>query len=159
VEEVGVPQLRDFLDRFRPAGAPGAIARAAVPSGRSRQVAELSPVLDLLGGTQAECEQVIAQAGRDAVRIVAEARAQAAAVAAEAERRARSVGDEAARQVVDAARADARQALDAAAQQAARERQLATQRIPALVSRAVDLVRALPADGWAPAGHDPGGRP
>ena len=50
-----MPQLRDFLSRFGPAGAPGA-ARAAVPADRHRQlVAELDPVLMLLDGQDAEC--------------------------------------------------------------------------------------------------------
>ena len=47
-----MPDLRDFLSRFRPAGAPGA-ARAGV-----------GPVLALLGGTQAECERIKRGPGR-----------------------------------------------------------------------------------------------
>jgi hypothetical protein len=51
-----VPDLRDFLSRFRPAGAPGA-ALAGVPADRRRELeAEVGPVLALLAGTQAECE-------------------------------------------------------------------------------------------------------
>jgi len=162
--EVRVPQWRDFLDRFRPAGAPGAVARVAVPPDRSSQAAELGPVLALLDDTQAECQRGIAQAEADAVRIVTEARAAAAAIAADARRRARSACDEAVQHAMRAARAEARQAAEAAAQQAARERRLAAERIPALAGKAVGLVRGLPATpGPAPPGHDqpglPGGQP
>jgi V/A-type H+-transporting ATPase subunit D len=38
-EEWSLPQLRDFLERFRPAGAPGAAAGAGVPADRSRELA------------------------------------------------------------------------------------------------------------------------
>lgn len=33
-----MPALRDFLARFRPAGPPGAAARAGVPADRSREL-------------------------------------------------------------------------------------------------------------------------
>ena len=81
-----MPDLRDFLSRFRPAGAPGG-ARAGVPADRRRELeAEVGPVLALLAGTQAECERIIAQARRDAGRLTAETGAEAAAIAADAAR-------------------------------------------------------------------------
>jgi hypothetical protein len=50
-----LPQARDFLNRFRPAGAPGAASRVAVPADRTAELAsELVPVLALLAGTDAE---------------------------------------------------------------------------------------------------------
>jgi hypothetical protein len=74
-EELSVPQLRDFLSRFRPAGAPGA-ARAAVPADRRRQLeAEVDPVLKLLDGPDAECTRIIAAARRDAEQAIAAANA------------------------------------------------------------------------------------
>jgi hypothetical protein len=57
-----MPELRDFLARFRPAGAPGTAARAAVPADRSRELeAEVEPVLALLEDTDAERKRIIEQ--------------------------------------------------------------------------------------------------
>ena len=138
--------LRDFLSRFRPAGAPGA-ARAGVPADRSRELeAELSPVLALLAGTDAECGQLIERARRDAARITDQARAQAAAIAAAAGRRAEAAREEAARQAMASAREEAATVVRDAERQAARTRELASQRMPALVSLAVDTIRRLQLD-------------
>jgi len=143
-----VPQLRDFLARFRPAGSPGAAARAAVPADPARELeAELDPVLMLLADADAEREQIIARARGDAERITAQARAQAAAIAADAERRARTARDEAARDVMAMARDEDARAMDDATRQAARTGELAGQRMPALVERAVESIRQLGADG------------
>ena len=151
-----MPQLRAFLDRFRPAGAPGAAAGTAVPVDRSRQLeAELAPVLALLDGMDAECARVVAQAHRDAERIVAAAREVAAAQLADADRRARAERDEAAQEVLAAARAEAVGTVARAHQQALQVRELAEQRIPALVGRAVGLVRALQAEPSASAAGRP----
>lgn len=154
-EEWGLPQLRDFLERFRPAGAPGAAASAGVPADRSRELeAELSPVLALLEGVDSECGRIVAQARHDAEQIIAAARDAAAADLAGADQRARSARDEITREILAGARAEAATAVADAARQASRERELASQRLPALVSRAVRLVREpgspdrdLPGDG------------
>jgi vacuolar-type H+-ATPase subunit H len=151
-----VPQLRAFPDRFRPAGAPGAAARSAVPVDRSRELeAELAPVLALLDSVDAECARVVAQARRDAARIVAAAREVATAQLGDAERRARAGRDEAAQEVLAAARAEAADTVACASRQALQVRELAAQRIPALVSRAVGLVRALQAECSGPAADRP----
>ncbi len=151
-----MPQLRAFLDRFRPAGAPGAAARTAVPVDRSRELeAELVPVLALLDGVDAECARVVAQARRDAERIVAAAREVAAAQVGDADRRARAGRDEAAQEVLAAARAEAVGTVARAGRQASQVRELAGQRIPPLVSRAVGLVRALQAESSASAAGGP----
>jgi Skp family chaperone for outer membrane proteins len=139
-----MPQLRDFLERFRPAGAPGAAASAGVPADRSRELAaELDPVLALLADVDAECARIAAQAQDDAERIRAAAREQAAAMAADANRRAGAARREAAEAVLTEARAEAADAVARAIAQAAQTRELAAQRIPVLVSRAVDLIRKL----------------
>jgi vacuolar-type H+-ATPase subunit H len=139
-----MPALRDFLARFRPAGSPGAAARAGVPADRSRDLeAELGPVLAMMDGTDAERERIIAQARSDAEQIVAQARAEAAGIAVDAARRAEAAREEAARQVMAQAREEVARVVADAAQQAARTRQLAQQRMPALVSRAVDTIRQL----------------
>ena len=142
-EEWSLPQLRDFLERFRPAGAPGA-ARAGVPADRSRELeAELSPVLALLEGVDAECARIVAQARHDAGQIIAAARDEAAAGLADADQRARSARDEVMREILAVARAEAAAAVAEAARQASQERELAGQRIPVLAATAVGLVREL----------------
>jgi vacuolar-type H+-ATPase subunit H len=148
-----VPGLHDYLDRFRPAGAPGA-GGTGVPADRSRELeAELTTVLALLDGVHAECAGVVAQARRDAERIVAAARAEAATMTADADRRARAARDEAAREVLAAARTEAADTVARARQQALRIRERAEQRIPALASRAVGLVRGLGTEPSASAGR------
>jgi len=154
-KEPRVPGLRDYLDRFRSAGAPGA-GRTGVPADRSRELeAELTAVLALLDGVQAECADIVAKARRDAERIVAAARGEAAAVAADADRRARAERERAAREVLAAARTEAIATVAHAEKQALQVRERARQRIPALASRAVGLVRGLGAEPSASAGGRP----
>ncbi|HMD92195.1 MAG TPA: hypothetical protein VKG80_06085, partial [Trebonia sp.] len=120
-----MPGLRDYLDRFRPAGAPGA-GGTGVPADRSRELeTELTTVLALLDGVHAECAGVVAQARRDAERIVAAARDEAAAVADGAYRHARVARDEAAREVLAAAQTEAVGTVARAEKQALRVRERA----------------------------------
>ena len=150
-----MPGLRDYLDRFRPAGAPGA-GGTGVPADRSRELeTELTTVLALLDGVHAECTGIVAQARRDAERMVAAARGEAAAVADDADRRARAARERAAREVLAAARTEAVGTVAHAEKQASRVRERARQRIPALASRAVGLVRGLGAEPSASAGGRP----
>jgi Zn-dependent protease len=143
-----MPQLRDFLARFRPAGAPGALAPVGVPADRSRELeAEVGPVLAMLESTAAERARIIDQARYEAEQITAAARAKAAGIAADAERRALAAREEAARQEVALARDEAARAVDSARQQAARTRELARQRMPDLVGRTVDAIRRLDSAG------------
>jgi vacuolar-type H+-ATPase subunit H len=153
-----LPQLRDFLERFRPAGAPGAAASAGVPADRSRELeAELNPVLALLEGVDAECARIVARARHDAGLIIAAARDGAAAHLADADQRARSARDEVMREILAVARAEAAAAAADAARQASRERELAGQRIPALVAQAVGMVRELGSPGRDLPADRPGG--
>lgn len=139
-----MPQLRDFLSRFRPAGTPGAAARAGVPVDPARELAaEVGPVLMLLDGTQGECERIVGEARRDAEVTMAAARAEAAAIIAEGDRRAVAVGDEAARQITDAAAGDVVIMVAAAELQAILIRTMAGQRMPAMVGGAVGGIRQL----------------
>lgn len=158
-----MPQLRDFLDRFRPAGAPGAAARAAVPVDRRGELeAELGPVLALLDSVDAECAHMVAQARYEAARITAAAREEAAAQLRDADRRAAAVRAEAVQEAQAAARGEAAGAVARARREARQVRELAGQRTPALVSRAVALVRDLgtgelrPAVGWPDRRSEPG---
>jgi vacuolar-type H+-ATPase subunit H len=119
-----------------------------VPADRSGELeAELDPVLALLAGVDAECARIVAQARRDAGQIVAAARDEAAGRRADADQRARAARDEAVREALAGARAEAAAAVADAARQASQERELAGQRLPALVSRAVGLVRELGSPG------------
>ena len=141
-----MPPLRDFLTRFRPAGSPGA-ARAGVPADRSGELnAEVAPVLARLDDTEAEHERLIAQARREAEQIVAAARSAADAIAADGARRSETIREQAARQVLTAAREQAARTVQDAGQQAAQTRELARQRMPALVSHVVGTIRQLQAE-------------
>jgi len=154
-KEPKVRGLRDYLDRFRPAGAPGA-GGTGVPADRPRELeTELTTVLALLDGVHAECTSIVAKARRDAERMVAAARGEAAAVADDADRRARAARERAAREVLAAARTEAVGTVAHAEKQALRVRERARQRIPALASRAVGLVRGLGAEPSASAGGRP----
>jgi vacuolar-type H+-ATPase subunit H len=145
-----VPPLRDFLSRFRPAGAPGA-ARAAVPADRRRLLeAELDPVLTLLDDVDDECAAVVRQARQDAGQIIAAARARATALEERTRRRAAAAHRRTAAEVLAAARAEAADTMSGAARQAEATRELARQRLPGLAQRAVALVRDLRDDGPGP---------
>jgi dsDNA-specific endonuclease/ATPase MutS2 len=143
-----MPPLRDFLTRFRPAGAPGAAARAGVPADRSGELeSEVGPVLALLDDTQAERERLVTQARREAEQIVAAAQSTASAIAADAAQRAETAREQAAQQVLTAAREQAARTADDAGQQAAQIRDLARQRTPALVGQVVGTIRQLQVEG------------
>jgi vacuolar-type H+-ATPase subunit H len=158
-EEYRLPQLRDFLDRFRPAGAPGASGRAAVPVDRSRELAaELLPVLTLLDDTDAECAGMVEHARDEAARIAAAARAAAAKSRQDASSRAAAVRAEAMQHAVATARAEVAGAVADARAEARDVTELSSERIPVLAGRAVALVRALGAPGSGPAGGWPGRR-
>ena len=58
-----MPDLRNFLSRFRPAGTPGAPMRGGVPADRvAEREAELQPVLELLEETRTQAERIRAAA-------------------------------------------------------------------------------------------------
>ena len=139
-----MPQPRDFLERFRPAGAPGAAARAGVPADRGRELdGELVPVLKLLDETYRECGQIVARAREEAARITDGARERAAAMAADAARQASAARDEAGRAVLTAARGACDREIARAERRAARTGELARHRIPALAGDAVAMIRDL----------------
>ena len=97
-----MPQWRDFLERFRPTGAPGSAGRPGVPADRvSDAAAELVPLLELLDDAQdeaarirregaAHADEVRNAARRQADSTVARARAETERVRADAEATARS---------------------------------------------------------------------
>lgn len=139
-----MPNPRDFLDRFRPAPAPGAASRVGVPSDRARQLsAQLGPVLALLAATHKECEHIVATAHRDARLMAEQALREAAATTADAARRADTARDSATGEVIAAARSQAGQAAAAAARRARNARGPTDDEIGELVSTAVGLIMAL----------------
>jgi hypothetical protein len=60
-------RARDFVERFRPSGPPGAAARPGVPADRqAERSAELEPLLALLAETEAEVAHIRAAAQQGA---------------------------------------------------------------------------------------------
>jgi flagellar biosynthesis/type III secretory pathway protein FliH len=54
-----MPQWRDFLERFRPAGSPGAAAQGGVPADRiGDSAAELAPVFMMLDDVRSQATRV-----------------------------------------------------------------------------------------------------
>lgn len=153
-------QAHNFLDRFRPAGAPGAAGRAGVPADRRRELAaEIEPVLALLDAAYAECGQIEAAASREVSVILERARAEAARIGAEAERSGRSASAQAVERALSEAGQQARQATAAARRDAAAVRALAEIRTPGLVARAVELARTGPGGPSGPLAAGPPGPP
>ncbi len=140
-----MPQLGDFLNRFRPAGAPGAASRAGVPADRAAELsAELDPVLALLAATDAECARLVTAAEQEASEFAAQARDEAASIAADAVRRAEEARNQAAAGVLAAVGERASQAGRAAAERARSRSGPSEDEVQALIRAAIDLVRSMP---------------
>jgi hypothetical protein len=138
-----VPSVRHLLDRFRPAGAPGAATSAGVPADRrASALRELEPVFAELAAVVGECEAIRTEAATGAAADVAHAAERARILIARAQRDS------------DAERAATAAALRAQAEDAARQRvaeaeigaadvrNLADARRPELLQRVLDRVRA-----------------
>ncbi len=138
-----MPHMRDFLSRFRPAGAPGG-GRAAVPADRRRErESELSPVLTLLDRSSAECSLIVTSAQHDAEQILLTARSAADGIRSAAQQRAVASTAELVQAAIAAARTEAAAVTAAGAAAAAAITERAQQRLPSLASRAVATVRGL----------------
>ncbi|HEU5161042.1 MAG TPA: hypothetical protein VFU43_28855 [Streptosporangiaceae bacterium] len=147
-----MPGMRDFLQRFRPAGASGAAAAAVPADRRVALAAELEPVFALFTDVEDERRRLLDQADQEARSIRATGRAQATALIARARAQADAERAAAATDVREATAAHDADLLDTARQEAAVVRRTAAARLPALVAEAVETVRAL-------AGEDDGGGP
>ncbi|MEW1775486.1 hypothetical protein [Streptomyces sp. NPDC086777] len=142
--------LRDFLERFRPTGTPGAAATGVPPDREAERAAELAPALARLTTVQQEAARIRAageeaagtirrEAGREAAGIVAAAREQAP----EARRQAAEPFVRDALRAADAVRAAGDRAADAV-----RERGRAG--LPALVADTVSQALRAAGTGAAP---------
>lgn len=137
-------RLRDFAGRFRPAGVPGAAAPAGVPADlRAARKAELEPVFAALAEVIRQCAELRRQAVQDAGDTAGEARERSESILATA--RSRSAAERA--EAFAHARQEDLAAIAATLGQARRTagalRARAAHRLPALVERVVDRVRAL----------------
>jgi hypothetical protein len=135
--------VRELLDRFRPAAAPGAAGPAGVPADRRAAAAtELEPVFAALVQVQTAAA-AIRREGRDlAARERADAARQAQIIVTEARLRSGSQRADAAMQVHRAAQAELTEILASADQAAARVRDLGRQNVSRVRHGVVHLVRA-----------------
>ncbi|MGH3390635.1 MAG: hypothetical protein ACRDOO_17345 [Actinomadura sp.] len=135
--------MRDFLERFRPAGAPGAAAAAVPADRRAELAAELEVVFARLGAAERERERLLEVAASDADRIRAEAQAAAAAVVADAREWAGTERATVAARVRTAVLAESAELIAEARCEADAVRQAAEARLAGHVARAVDMVREI----------------
>jgi hypothetical protein len=138
-----MPGFRDVLERFRPAGTPGAASPVGVPADRRDAVAtELEPVFAALSEVVRECDVVRRDAHEAATHLAADSGEQARALVAEARRNAPTErAGAAARRRDDAADELAR--IGREAETAAEEvYERARTRLPVLVERVAAAVRA-----------------
>lgn len=139
-----MPRAREFLERFRPVGTPGAAAAGgAVPVDvRAELAAELAPVLAALSDVDQQSHQIRADADDYARRRAAEASATAEALLADARRVADEQRLAAAAALTSSADAEAARAREAAEQQADAVRVAAAQRLPELLGRVRAAIEA-----------------
>lgn len=137
-------QFRDFLNRFKPAVAPGSAGVAAVPRDRGAWLAaEVNPVLDMLADTRERCAAIVAEGEREAARITHGAAGQAAAITAEGMARAAQARDAAASEVITAARARAASIVGVAVEAASSRSAPEETDVITLIQLALGMVRSV----------------
>ena len=138
-----MPRAREVLERLRPVGAPGAAGPAGVPVDRRAEVAaELEPVFAALADTGSEVQRLLEAGAAEARRRRELASRRAAQILATARRDAQAERAQVAaglRHQADVAAAEARAAAETEAE---RIRRGARRRLPSLVARVVERVRA-----------------
>lgn len=132
---------RELLERFRPASAPGSVARVGVPADTTED-AEVLAVLTALAATVAEAQAVREQAHEAGRAVLDEATEQAAAIESSARLAAAEARATAAAQAREAGRREADRLLAEAHEQAEALRAQAEQRIPEVVDEVLAAVRA-----------------
>ncbi|MET8451817.1 hypothetical protein [Streptomyces sp. NPDC005209] len=142
--------LRDFLERFRPVGTPGASATGVPADRTAERAAELEPTLAQLTNVQQKAADIRAAADKAAEAVRHHAAREAERLVAAARERAPEMRRQAAEPILRKARqeADAIRAAGDRAASAVRDR--AGERMPDLVERAVaDALRLAVGAGEA----------
>jgi vacuolar-type H+-ATPase subunit H len=134
---------RDLLQRFRPAGTPGAAAPAGVPYDRGAALEdELRPVLAMLSPTEERCAAQVREAHAHAEQIRADASVRGAALLAQARLRAEDARTEAAEELQHRNDEEAAAEVERAARTAGEVRARARHRLPELTARVLAATRA-----------------
>ncbi|MFF8475645.1 hypothetical protein [Streptomyces sp. NPDC015414] len=143
--------LRDFLERFRPTGTPGAAA-VGVPADRAAErAAELEPALARLTDVQREAARIRAAADEAAEVLRRDTALRAERVVADARERAPEVRRLAAAPVLEDGRREAGAVRAAGDRTAEAVRARARERMPELVDRTVtDALRRATGAGGTP---------
>jgi len=142
-----VPSVRDFLERLRPSGTPGAATVSAVPADRvGERSAELEPVLARLQAVQAQAAVI-----RDRAEVVAQQRKDAAAeearaIVATAHREAEAERQSATATTRARAESESRDLLADAAREASAVTQTASTRQSSFADRVLTRARGDIAD-------------
>lgn len=135
--------VRDLLERFRPAGAPGAATPAGVPSDRATALSdELGPVLALLADTEQECARIRREGEDLATRVRTDAAARSAAAVAAGRDRAEAARAEVVELQHRRSKADAERELSQAHRTIATIERTSRAGVPDLVARVVEAVRS-----------------
>jgi hypothetical protein len=137
-----VPAVRDFLDRFRPAGAPGAATAAGVPVDRlDTAAAELAPVFAALAAVVDEGARLRGEAVAAGLRLEAETADRCRALVAAARGEAEAERAAEAAKVRERAATEARLVVARAQQEAEEVRRTADEHRPRLLAAVLDRVR------------------
>lgn len=132
-----MPSVREFLERLRPSGTPGAPSAAGVPVDRVAEVAaELEPVFDALDAVQTEAERTRQQAAEEAKRIREDGHERARAISADATQKAGAERASAAAAVEARRETVVHAILDTARTRAADIARSADERMPAFADEA-----------------------
>ncbi len=84
-----MPGVLDFLERLRPAGAPGAAGASAVPGDRRQEAeAELAPLFEMIDEHRRQAEKLRTDAATEAESLLRDAERQADQIVEQAQRRA-----------------------------------------------------------------------
>jgi vacuolar-type H+-ATPase subunit H len=138
-----VARVRDILDRFRPAGAPGGATGAGVPVDRQQSLTdEVATVFADLEPTIQECARIAHEADEQAQRREKDAQRRAHDLVARARSESEAERAGAAAAVRARAASESERILADARQQAQQVRRRADERRPRLLARVVELVRA-----------------
>lgn len=148
-----MPTIRQFLERFRPAGAPGAAALAVPSDRRSALAAELEPVFVLLVDVEMEQRRIVEEAERRARAVRDAAREQAAGLVNEARGRVAAERAAGSAAVQRAGEKEQQDLLAAASEEAARIEAEMSERMPLLVERALRSVDLMLGDETAATGE------